>query len=371
MFGDPPSSLYSSNNGPKQATSRRYGTIQPYRASIPMPNGRRSRPCEPCSMGFVPPTQCDSLENIMKSVSVRPPLASSRARGRYRGRYRRWLSASALVLGGCASTCGASSNPGTIGELGNGRFHYACGGPNDPVCEFEVDQQFPDCIALGGSFSLEYMVLDTSIFDPTDINPILYIESVNQDYFRGEESFQAVRVGEAAFIVRESNNVLDLLHLDIVEPDRIEVIGPQAGEPLDAFTLEAGDSESLRVFPRTSACPTIGGEVPFTAQSSDETVVTVGTAESLRLTAVSEGSAVVRVTLGDIEHAITIEVTGSTSPPNTDSGSDAGDSTSSTGDTTESDASGTDTQGGSSDSGSDSGGSSSGSTTGGSKGGMQ
>lgn len=289
---------------------------------------------------------------------MRPPPPS-------RPPYRGWLSVAALALGGCASTCGASSNPGTIGELGNGRFHFVCQGDSDPVCEFDTDQQFPDCVALGGSFGLEYTVLDNSIFDAGDINPVLRIESVSQRYFSGDDRFEAEQVGNAAFIVRHEDAVIDFLHLTIVEPDWIDVIGQQPDMPLTEVELRSGDSEEYRVFPRDTTCPAIGGLVSITAESSDEAVVSVTTTDVLQLRAIAPGQATVRVRLGEVEQAIAVSVDPPSNPPPTtdDSGTSGPDeSTGTTGGSSGSDGDSTAGSGstgdasGSSGSGSDSGG---------------
>jgi hypothetical protein len=227
-------------------------------------------------------------------------------------RARRWLAAAALSLAGCSDSCGTTTDPGAIGELGNGRFHYACGGSSDPACESSADgddvDYFPDCIALGGGFDLEYELLDASALETSELTPVLYIESVNQRFFRGTDDFEALRVGRAAFVVRESERVLDLLHLDIVEPDDIDVIARDPATPTTALEVAVGDTEVLRVFPRNLGCPELGGAVPITAESSDTAIASVSAGDVLRIQGQAPGTAVVRARLGALEEAITVTV---------------------------------------------------------------
>lgn len=236
-----------------------------------------------------------------------------------------------LALGGCSSTCDGSSEPGTIGELGNGRFEYVCTGSGDPVCERPSNDQFPDCIALGGRFDLDYQLLDTSILGPDELSAVLYIESVNQGFFRGNDQFEALRTGRAAFVVREDDSVIDLLHLDIVEADGIEV---SALDPADAplvgtIQVELGATEEFRVLPRSSRCTQLGGAIPIDADSSDDMVATVGGGDVLSIQGQALGVAVVRARLGELEQAITVEVIEATEPPATGDTGDT-DSTSTT-----------------------------------------
>lgn len=232
----------------------------------------------------------------------------------------------ALALCGCADDCDGSTEPGTIGELGNGRFLYECTGSGDPVCEFTSNDTFPDCIALGGRFDLEYMLLDTSLLGPDELTPVLYIESVNQGFFRGDDDFEALRTGRAAFLVREEESVLDLIHLDIVEPDAIEISARDPATPVDVVQVEVGATEEFRVFPRSSRCMQLGGAIPVAATTSDETVASISDGDVLRIQGQSVGLAVVRVRLGDIEEAMMVEVVESTTPPATGTGTTGNDS---------------------------------------------
>lgn len=256
-----------------------------------------------------------------------------------RPRRRQWWAALTLCLAGCSDSCNGTTEPGAVGELGNGRFLYTCGGTSDPACESSANgdavDYFPECIALGGAFDLEYELLDASALETDELTPVLYVESVNQGFFRGTDDFQARRAGSAAFVVRESERVLDLIHLTIVEPDGIDVLARDPATPTTTLELAAGDTEVLRVLPRSSACLELGGAVAIEASSSDEAVVAVSAGDVLRIEGLAPGTAVVRARLGELEQAITVTVTGVPIDPDTgpSEGSSAGDTSSSEGDT--------------------------------------
>lgn len=266
---------------------------------------------------------------------MRVGLDYGSAARRRRQRRREWFAVFALSLGGCASTCGDSSDPGAIGELGNGRFLYQCTSDSDPVCEFsDPGPEFPDCIALGGRFDLEYELLDPGALESDlELDPVIYVESVNQDFFRGTDDFEARRTGEAAFIIRESEYVLDLIHLPILEPDDFDIVTRDPAEPTQAVTVEVGDSVAYRVFPRHSQCEQLGGGVPITATSSDETIASTSGGEVLRIVAQAEGTAVIRVQVGALEKMLTVTVTGSIPDPDTGPATDGDTDPGTTGDT--------------------------------------
>lgn len=277
----------------------------------------------------------------------------------------RWLAVGLLAIAGCSDSCNESTQQGAIGELGNGDFLYACGGTSDPACEHSADDDvvdyFPECIALGSTFDLEYRLLDDSALELDAIDPVLYVESVNQGFFRGTDDFEALRVGEAAFVVRESQRVLDLIHLAIVEPDGMEVLARDPATPVAELELPVGDTEQLRVFPRSSTCDQLGGAIPITASSSDDAVASTSDGDLVRIQAHAPGTAVVRIGLGALEQQITVHVVGSPVDPDTGDSSSEGTDGSDTDDSTDS---GTDGSGSTSDDGGGSSGSS-GSSTGG------
>lgn len=276
---------------------------------------------------------------------------------RHRSR-RRWWAVLALSLAGCSDSCNGTTEPGAVGELGNGRFLYTCGGSSDPACESSANgdavDYFPDCIALGGAFDLEYELLDASALETDELTPVLYVESVNQGFFRGTDDFEALRVGNAAFVVRESERVLDLIHLAIVEPDDVDVVSRDPATPTDAIELSPGDTEVLRVLPRSSQCLGLGGAVSIDAESSDQTVASVSAGDVLRIQGIAPGTAVVRARLGALEEAITVTVIGGTPDPDTsasDGSAGSGDTGSGTGGSTATDGMGTTDASGTTDAG--------------------
>ncbi len=238
----------------------------------------------------------------------------------------------ALLLASCSDSCDTTTSPGAIGELGNGRFDYACVGKIDPACEGASDETiagyFPTCIAIGGRFDLDYDLLDDSVLESNDLSPVLYIESVNQSFFSGSgERYEARRVGRAALVVRESERVLDLIHLDIVEPDGLELIDPALATATTTLEVAAGDTVELRVYPRSSSCAELGGTVEVQVASSDPSVVTATGGDVLRVRGEAPGAAVLRTTLGALEVALAVTVTEGSVDPGTTTSTDGDGST--------------------------------------------
>jgi len=249
-------------------------------------------------------------------------------------RGRRSLAAGLVMLAGCADDCGATTQQGAIGELGNGDFLYACTGSSDPACEHSsggmVVDYFPDCIALHGAFDLEYRLLDDVELDFDTLGRVLYVESIHQGFFHGTDDFEALRVGEAAFVVREGRRALDLIHLRIVEPDGMEVLARDPATPTTELELSVGATEQLRVFPRSSTCAQLGGAIPITASSSDESIASTSQGDILRIQARAPGTAVIRVGLGPLEQALTVHVVDGPIEPDPGTTSDGPDATEST-----------------------------------------
>lgn len=262
---------------------------------------------------------------------------------------RRGLSIAALVMCAC-STCGdAGSSASTTGELGNGTFHYTCTGTSDPVCETGLlGQQFPDCIAVGGSFELDYTLRDVSELDDDELAPFLFIESANDSFFSGGDVFTAHRPGRSAFVARDNDVVVDILHLDIVAADAIDIVALDPADPVEVVELDVGDRAFFRVFPRSTQCAQLGGSITVEANSSDDVVASVGVVDALEIAAHSPGNATVTVELGELSQSITVKVGGAPQrnkpdmPPTGDDSSGGSSSDDGTSDAGSSDGSGSD-----------------------------
>src|SRR5262245_39176506 len=170
-----------------------------------------------------------------------------------------WLG---LTMCACYSTCDGSPAAATAtGELGNGTFEYRCIGTSDPVCEDGVfNQPFPDCIAVGGAFRLDYTLRDISERDEDELTPFLHVDAANSSFLSGESgSFHALREGRTAVLAYDNDVVVDLLHMELVQPDSLELQGLDPATPTDELHMRQGEVAVFRVFPRSASCSAMGG----------------------------------------------------------------------------------------------------------------
>jgi hypothetical protein len=236
------------------------------------------------------------------------------------GALRRGVAWLGLTMCACYSTCDGSPAAATAtGELGNGTFEYRCIGTSDPVCEDGVfSQPFPDCIAVGGAFRLDYTLRDISERDEDELTPFLHIEAANTSFLGGEGgSFHASRPGRTAVLAYDNDVVVDLLHMELVQPDALELQGLDPAAPTDELHMRQGEVAVFRVFPRSSSCAGMGGAVDFVADSSDSSVATVGTPDVLEIESHKVGHTTVTVALGELTTSIEVfvEAATRTNPP--------------------------------------------------------
>lgn len=227
---------------------------------------------------------------------------------------RRGVALVGLPMCACYSTCGDGTPPAAsiTGELGNGTFEYRCIGSGDPVCEeFNLaGGDFPDCIAVGGRFRLDYTLRDISERDEDEIEPFLHIESASESYLSESESvFMGQHEGRTALIAYDHDVVVDLIHLDVIQPDSIEVIDaldPQG--PVTELHMHPDDAQVFRVFPRSTRCPQLGGAIDFHAQSNAQHIASVRELDVLEIEANADGHATISVGLGDLGTKIEVFV---------------------------------------------------------------
>lgn len=232
--------------------------------------------------------------------------------------WQSWLRRTVALMGlpvcACYSTCGDGTPAAAsiTGELGNGTFYYRCIGSGDPVCEdFMLDEtDFPDCIAVGGRFRLDYTLKDISERDEDEIEPSLRIESASESYMHGSNGiFRGQNEGRTALIAYDQDVVVDLIHLDVIQPDAIEVIDaldPQG--PVTELHMRPDDAQVFRVFPRSSRCPQLGGAIDFHAQSDAQRIASVRELDVLEIEANADGHATISVGLGELGTKIEVFV---------------------------------------------------------------
>jgi hypothetical protein len=217
------------------------------------------------------------------------------------------------ALGACN---GSSSTAKTVGELGNGEFIYECVNPNDGACEPAVEDGelteavFPECVLLGGQFEMSYDLHDgDALDDDDDFETFIYVESASQSYFAGNGRYRADRVGRAAMLAREGEQVLDIIHLDIVAAEGIEVKDVLGREPTGPVEVVRGRTVALDVFPVRFGCVPLGGGGPVTAASREPLVATAEGGDRVLITGEALGTTRVTVGMAGFEQDIDVVVT--------------------------------------------------------------
>jgi hypothetical protein len=242
----------------------------------------------------------------------------------------------ALLLGACASECGAgSSGSGVNGELGNGDFFYACTSMSDPACGADgmSVEAFPDCILLGGRFRLSYTLRERSPRLGSNADEGIGVVPGSQSFFTGTSELQAIRVGRSVFLAREGDFVIDMLHRTIAEPTDVRFRDLE-GRNTGVVQVAKGDVELVRVTADASACATPGGALPVEVVGGDPSIATADVDGGLEVFGVEVGTTTFLVRIGELERELEVTVTpGPVSDPPRRQPPDATDATSGTDDT--------------------------------------
>lgn len=209
-----------------------------------------------------------------------------------------------IALGGC-SDCDTRDPidtpvPGMRGELGNGTFFYTCIADSDPVCRQEPER-FPECIALEGSFQLE--------FEPSS-GPDASVSSFDDSFFAtlGGSEFEARRAGTSELIAIRGDEVVDYLTLEIVEPDDLEIRHAVTQSASSTVLLRTGARALFDVIPVSQICAPIGGSLALQAWSSDPSIVSTAIRNGVELFGESPGEAIVTIEAAAISRTLTVKV---------------------------------------------------------------
>lgn len=224
-----------------------------------------------------------------------------------------------LLLGSCTSS---GSKSGSAGELDNGLFHYRCATTNDAACASSLEPEFPEAIAVGGRFLLEY--------EPKGNNPDGTVRSaVPERVSRNEDEFTVLVSGFSAMLAKDAaGDILDIKH--IRGRDVAELKADVAGNIVDQVFMQVGSESEVLAIPFDDLDNALAGSIEYTWSVDNEAVIRlVSTAQagSVVVEALALGSANLQVTHGAL--TATIPVTVETGEPTT-SGSGTGDSSTGT-----------------------------------------
>jgi hypothetical protein len=210
-----------------------------------------------------------------------------------------------LGLAGCTSSATGAK---ATGELGNGTFDYRCAAETDPVCEGgQPATNFPDCLLEGGRFELGYTAYDSDDLSSWGYD-FVYVEPASPTYFGGVDTLTALRVGHAAFVAYADDNVIDILHLDIVAPDTMTLRHADGSALAPVVEVELGTNVTLAATASSTGCSQPGGGLPVSSESSDPSVAVVAGDESVLISGYAEGTATITVHVGALTQDVEVRV---------------------------------------------------------------
>lgn len=186
-------------------------------------------------------------------------------------RFLRWIGL-VSVAGATACSGGTVEPPGTIGELGEGTFHYICVDEGDAVCnksgavdtgkvqaDLGIQGQAPEAIAVGARFDLTYSG-DTS----TDDGDLLLVETkaARQDQVTATGGFIIEVPGVHAFLARSPKGIIaDFLHVEALVAVDLDVWLDE--QRVEAVTLKVGEERMIAVVPQDGTGVSLAGALPY------------------------------------------------------------------------------------------------------------
>ncbi|MGH1344393.1 MAG: hypothetical protein ACRBN8_22730 [Nannocystales bacterium] len=236
----------------------------------------------------------------------------------------------ALAASGCVIDQDADDRPSRPGELGAGDFLYVCVGDADPLCaQGSVAETFPERIAVGGRFALDFNPNDTIFNDGVGLR----IEAPNQTLVREElGAFSIEQAGHQVFLaVSNESEVIDLQHILAADIERISV-RTMDSQDLDTIELALGESITVFAVPQDRLRSTLAGSLDYawsTAAPEIAEVVTIDEDFDVTIEALSEGVTTLVIEAGGFTQEVMVEVTvdGPTTEPDPETDTDSGTDT--------------------------------------------
>ena len=215
----------------------------------------------------------------------------------------------ALTAPGCVLDPDADDRPSRPGELGAGDFLYVCVGDSDPLCaEGSVAETFPERIAVGGRFALDFNPNDTFFSDGVGLR----IEAPNETSVRAElGSFSIEQAGYQVFLAASNESeVVDLQHILAANIERISV-RTMDSQDLDTIELALGESITVSAIPQDRLRSTLAGSLDYAWSMTDPNIADVATIDEdfdVTIEAVSEGVTTLIIEAGGFSQEVTVEV---------------------------------------------------------------
>jgi hypothetical protein len=211
----------------------------------------------------------------------------------------------ALALPACDD---GESGPSKSGELSTGRFLYRCLGDSDPYCDAGTPSSFPEAMAVGGRFDLEYDP-EEDVFEDVPIPRVIpaspaSVQTPGMGYAIG-------RAGFAAFLARDAfGDVYDLRHIYAAPVGRIAVTSA-ASQELATIRVEVGETIDLFAQPQDEFRALLGGSLDYAWTSDDDTVAgfaSVDLDRDITLEGRAQGTTTIRIEAGGFQQMVTVEV---------------------------------------------------------------
>ncbi len=217
-----------------------------------------------------------------------------------------------LCLGALPLTaCNFNYNdpPSSEGELGRGDFLYRCVGESDALCPAgsQAATGFPQAIALGGTFSLDYSYNNEFAGEAL---PMLKSSAPDRISIENE-IFTALAQGYTAInAVSGTSEVIDLKHLRVAAIDHLIITDNELtiGAMIE---VDTGAQLSLLAAPYGVQDELLGGSLDYTWTSADPTIAAIvgaGSDEQVAIEGAAEGQTTVTVTVGELAIEITVVV---------------------------------------------------------------
>ena len=230
----------------------------------------------------------------------------------------------ALTAPGCVYDPDADDRPSRPGELGAGDFLYVCVGDSDPLCaEGSVAETFPERIAVGGRFGLDFDPNDTIGSDGVGLR----IEAPDETSVRTElGTFSIEQAGYQVFLaVSNESEVVDLKHMLAANIERISV-RTMDSQDLDTIELALGDAITVSAIPQDRLRSTLAGSLDYAWSMTDPSIAAVATVDEdfdVTIEAVAEGVTTLVVEASGFTQEVMVEVT-LDGPASTGTDTDAG-----------------------------------------------
>jgi hypothetical protein len=247
------------------------------------------------------------------------------------------LATISLAGAGCTGT-GSGASTGTVGEAGNGVFHYVCLDEGDAVCaetaavdpamvvpDLGSSGQLPRSIAVSGRFDLSYYG-----GVPEQGGSALPVEIVpaRTDVVHTTGGFSFSSPATVAFLARNPQGItVDFIHVTASTATALTLWS--AAAPVAELALaQPGAEAMLAVVPSDADGISLGGALGYEWHSSDEAIVRLSPVGStdvpvagllvrddeVRLVGIAEGQATVRVVVGSLSQEVAVSVAAEVTP---------------------------------------------------------